>query len=278
MTIIGFWWLIQKWKMGCTLQRDALQGRRFGFPAWANAKKEQGCEESRFMSRGKGMCRLLCARRKGHRRRRHGQVSPCLEMLRRLLTLKECQMRRPSGQKMQQWAIWVVWGTHSRVCSHPLPEGSGTVGDAIQRPAAGAGTRLSADVVGWSVYANQQFQSMGDVLASGQIKCGGNLQIRLYLVETVNPEHLAVTWCLNQFTWLCTECANQLTEEEMIKKGFGNAELIKSVVLPIYIFNMGFIQSQDQLAFINLIVYEATCRIWLLWVLSHSHRYSSSNK
>lgn len=41
---------------------------------------------------------------------------------------------------------------------------------------------------------------------------------------------------------------------------------------------MNFMQVKDKLAFMDLIIYEATCRFWLLCVLSHSHRYSFSNK
>lgn len=35
---------------------------------------------------------------------------------------------------------------------------------------------------------------------------------------------------------------------------------------------------KDKLAFMKLGIYEATCRFWLLRVLSHSHRYSFSDK
>jgi len=41
---------------------------------------------------------------------------------------------------------------------------------------------------------------------------------------------------------------------------------------------MDFIRLQDKLAFMTLIIYGPTWGFWLLWVLSHSHRYSSSNK
>lgn len=73
-------------------------------------------------------------------------------------------------------------------------------------------------------------------LARQSCNCGGRLQIRLYLLEMVNPEHLAVTWCLNLFMWLYTECANQLTAEELIKKGVFFQSRADKIVFFIYLW------------------------------------------
>lgn len=67
-----------------------------------------------------------------------------------------------------------------------------------------AGAGIGANVLGWSLCENQQLQSMVTFWcpARQSCNCGGRLQIKLHLVKTVNPEHLAVTWCLNPFKWL----------------------------------------------------------------------------
>lgn len=73
--------------MGCTFAGICPTGKETGFPSLGICKKrKRGCEESRFMFRGKRMGSLLYAGSKGWYRSRHGQASVCLEMLRRQLT------------------------------------------------------------------------------------------------------------------------------------------------------------------------------------------------
>lgn len=164
MTMTGFWQLIQKWKMGCTLQRYPYREGDCVSQPGHMPKKKWGCKEGRF--RVKGMGSLLRAGREGWSRNRHG-----LKMLRRLLTLKKlCQMRRASGQNRQAMGNlgclrnWLhglhpptSWKVEHRGRCHP-------------KTAARSGTRLGANVLGWSVRKKQQFKTLDDILASGQTK------------------------------------------------------------------------------------------------------------
>lgn len=71
-------------------------GKKIAFPSLSmcqngseSVRKASSCSEVKWWIDG-----LLCAGREGRSRSRHGQVSACLEALRRSLTLKEsCQMR-----------------------------------------------------------------------------------------------------------------------------------------------------------------------------------------